>query len=248
MQHVGSGRGCCAVLNFASPNECPKDGSSAMLLLDLSEAWQMCNLHSRIRSAGLQAGAIRVAVLVRRQSATSVEVPASSYDLILSPRTAFQEEPSSFAASGFSHLAARVTISGDWPGMASTEEEAASARRPSKYVQEMNSEERLQSLKEWAEDKKYVHPGDGGTMAINGMDNIGSLRIGGSLAAVQRAGNNADVDKYAGQYDAPVGPPAYKTVTEEPQPKKKNTIKQWLEKRKDKKDADRRASAPPYAP
>lgn len=131
--------------------------------------------------------------------------------------------------------------------MASTEEEAARVRRPSKYVHEMNSEERLRSLQEWAEGKKYVQPGDGGTIAINGRGGIGSLAFGGPLASVQNSGN-ASGDKYAGQYDSPVGPPAYRTVTEEPQPQKKNGLKRWLDKRRDKKDAKRRAGAPPYVP
>ena len=131
--------------------------------------------------------------------------------------------------------------------MASTEAEGATGRRPSKYVSEMNSQERLQSLQEWAEGKKYVYPGDGGTIAINAGVGLGSLARGGPLPIVQKPGN-PPADKYAGQYDAPVGPPAYRTVTEEPQPQKKNALKRWLDKRRDAKDAKRRASAPPYAP
>ncbi|KAK4611697.1 hypothetical protein CLAFUW4_12762 [Fulvia fulva] len=131
--------------------------------------------------------------------------------------------------------------------MASTEEEAVRVRRSSKYVSEMNSVERLQSLQEWAEGKKYIYPGDGATIAINANCGIGSLAFGRPLASVQREGDAA-ADKYAGQYDAPIGPPAYRTVTEEPLPQKKNAVKRWLDKRQDKKDAKRRASAPPYVP
>lgn len=131
--------------------------------------------------------------------------------------------------------------------MLSTEQEGAGGRRPSKYVHEMNSEERLQSLQEWAEGKKYVKPGDGGTMAVNAGVGLGSYGAGDPLATSQKAGNGS-ADKYGGQYEGPIGPPAYKTVTEEPQPQKKNAVKRWLDKRKDKKEAKRTGSAPPYVP
>ena len=110
-----------------------------------------------------------------------------------------------------------------------------------KSVPEMNEEERLAALKEWAEEKKYVQPGEGGTMTIWGA--------GGPSFAIARSSQqpSSPNDKFAGQYDAPVGPPGY---TEQPEEigVKRNVLRKWLDKRKEKKELKRRESAPAYAP
>ncbi|CAK1359115.1 hypothetical protein CB0940_05375 [Cercospora beticola] len=123
---------------------------------------------------------------------------------------------------------------------------AQSSRRPSwqyKYEHEMSDEERLESLKAWAEEKKYVTPGEEGTLST-GIGGVTSLALGGPLRTVQSA-RHAE-DKYHGQYDAPIGPPSYKVATTEEQERKPNVLKRWLQKRRLKKAAKRSESAPEY--
>lgn len=117
-----------------------------------------------------------------------------------------------------------------------------------KYVHEMTPEERLESLKEWAEEKKYVRPGEGGTFALSGAGGLRSMANGGPMPHARSQSQAAD--QYGGQYDAPVGPPSYRVATNEEQGevKRKSVVKRWFEKRKEKKDAKRRESAPPYFP
>lgn len=117
-----------------------------------------------------------------------------------------------------------------------------------KYVHEMSPEERLASLKEWAEEKKYVQPGEGGTFSTHGLGGLKSMANGGPMPYVRS--QSQAVDQYGGQYDAPVGPPSYRVATHEEQgeAKKKSVVKRWLERRKEKKDLKRRESAPAYFP
>ncbi|CAK4002249.1 Hypothetical predicted protein [Lecanosticta acicola] len=110
-----------------------------------------------------------------------------------------------------------------------------------KSVPQMNEEERLAALKDWAEEKKYVRPGEGGTMTIYGAGGP-SFAIASSVPQP----SNPD-DKWAGQYDAPVGPPSYTAAPVE-EPKKSSALRKWLEKRKEKKEMKRRESAPAYTP
>ncbi|KXS97036.1 hypothetical protein AC578_2855 [Pseudocercospora eumusae] len=129
----------------------------------------------------------------------------------------------------------------------------STTRRPSwqhKYVREMSPEERLASLKEWAEEKKMVTPGEGGTLAT-GIGGINALAFGGPMPVTrtQTQGQGRGQDRWQGQYDAPVGPPSYQSAIHPQQPgKKQNPLKRWVEKRKAKKDAKRNASVPPYVP
>lgn len=114
----------------------------------------------------------------------------------------------------------------------------------------MSAEERLASLKEWAEEKKYVTPGQSGTLAT-GVGGINSLALGGPMPVTrtQSQVQRQSQDRWQGQYDAPVGPPSYASATKEQQPaKKQNTIRRWMEKRKTKKQAKRDASVPEYVP
>lgn len=103
----------------------------------------------------------------------------------------------------------------------------------------MSSAERLESLKEWAEGKKYVYPGESGTLP--------SQRITGganTLATAVSSSNSQTNDKYGGQYEVPLGPPSYTATTSNgPPEKKKSLIGKWFGKRKVKKD-----SAPAYTP
>lgn len=117
-----------------------------------------------------------------------------------------------------------------------------------KYVHEMSPEERLQSLKEWAEEKKYVKPGEGGTFSVHGIGGMKSMANGGSMPYARSQSQAAD--QYGGQYDAPVGPPSYRVATNEEQDggKRKSVVKRWFEKRKEKKELKRRESAPAYFP
>nr|POF15301.1 hypothetical protein CFP56_42190 [Quercus suber] len=88
--------------------------------------------------------------------------------------------------------------------------------------------ERLQALKEWAEEKKHVYPGEDGTLAV-GMGRI-------SLVPVQSTGTSR------AQYSGQLPPPSYATVTGESagsKEKERGPLKRWLEKRQDKKDKRR---------
>lgn len=128
---------------------------------------------------------------------------------------------------------------------------SATPQRHYKYVSEMTSEERLASLQEWAEEKRYVQPGDGGTLPWNGISGMNALVFGGAVQTDTRRGQSQSADRYAGQYDAPIGPPAYQVATNEEQQgkmKKKNAVSRWIEKRKERKASKRSASVPPYVP
>jgi hypothetical protein len=115
--------------------------------------------------------------------------------------------------------------------------------RQHKYVHEMTSTERLESLKEWAESKKWVLPGEGGTLPCG--------IIGGTKAMVYAgsASHSQSRDRFGGQYECPVGPPSYAAATgEELREKKTGALGKWMEKMRAKRNAERSGSVPPYAP
>jgi hypothetical protein len=96
-----------------------------------------------------------------------------------------------------------------------------------KRVSEMTAEERLASLRAWAEEQKYITPG-----------------TCGSLSAYGRIYTNT-VEAYQGpvrivthQYSPPLAPPSYETALAETAKKKTRAglIKRLLQKRKVKKD------------
>ena len=118
----------------------------------------------------------------------------------------------------------------------------------SKYLHEMNSEERLQSLKDWAEEKKYIYPGESGSLALR---NGRAMGFGVPVQTV--VSNTQSRDRWGGQYEAPVGPPSYTfsmndREQENAKAKGKRGVSRWLEKRKLKKDAKRNTSVPAYMP
>jgi len=120
-----------------------------------------------------------------------------------------------------------------------------SVRRPRKHLHDMTDEERLEALKEWAEEKKFIYPGESGSLAFN---NVSSLAFGGPLRTV--VSQSQAQDRYGGQYEAPVGPPSYHfsisdlSAAED----KSNRFQRWLRKRKVQRDAKRHGSLPGYAP
>ena len=103
-----------------------------------------------------------------------------------------------------------------------------------KSVDEMTDEERLESMRAFAEEKKYVTPGSGGTIQYTG--------IGGPISSIEPEGDTTD--KYHGQYEAPLGPPGYNIATREEPAKKQNPVKKWLDDRKAKKAAKRDDNVP----
>jgi hypothetical protein len=70
---------------------------------------------------------------------------------------------------------------------------------PAKRVEEMTAEERLRSLQEYAEEKKYVRPGEAGTIPT-GPGAVQSLVFGGPMRSAQPG------------YDMPLPPPSYDTA------------------------------------
>lgn len=97
---------------------------------------------------------------------------------------------------------------------------------PAKRVEHMTPEERLQSLREWAEEQRYVRAGEGGTLPFG----IG-FRHSTSTQAY-----TGPVRYVPTQYTAPIAPPSYETAMAlGSEGKKPGAIKKWLEKRKEKK-------------
>lgn len=95
---------------------------------------------------------------------------------------------------------------------------------PAKLVSEMTPEERRQSLQEWAEEQKYVRPGEGGTLSF-GMGGVRDMRTQSYSGPVRLV---------PPQYDAPIAPPSYDTAMES-SVKKAGPVRRWLEKRGKKK-------------
>ena len=107
-----------------------------------------------------------------------------------------------------------------------------------KRVEDMTPEERLESLKAWCEEQKYVRPGEGGTLGC-GISNLQGVVYDGPVKIVQS------------QYLAPIAPPSYDTAMrtkslEEERKEPKGPVKRWLQKRKEKKEGrvERVFSAP----
>lgn len=104
----------------------------------------------------------------------------------------------------------------------------------SKRIEDMTPEERLQSMKEFAEEKKYVRPGEDGTIP-RGPGAMQALVFGGPFVS---NGNP--------EYHGTLPPPSYDTIVggDKPDPakeKKDGPVKRWLEKRHAKKEADGKA-------
>jgi len=101
----------------------------------------------------------------------------------------------------------------------------------------MTPEQRLRSLEEYAEQKKYVRPGEDGTLP-RGPWAMQSLVFGGSMPA-------------GSAYTTPLPPPSYETATGQPlhkeDTKKPGLVKKWLEERREKKSA-KHEKALNYAP
>jgi hypothetical protein len=125
-----------------------------------------------------------------------------------------------------------------------------------KYVHEMSSSERLDSLLAWAETKKYIYPGEGGTFpTYASIGGTNALVLGGSSF-----GRNSSLgDRYGGQYEAPVGPPGYSVEDSEEgrrrvsvassvlAGKKRGVLGRWVEKRRARKEG--KGGLPPgYVP
>lgn len=93
-----------------------------------------------------------------------------------------------------------------------------------KAVDRMTSAERLRSLQAWAEEQKYVRPGEGGTLNT-GVGGLRSLAFGGPMLQ-------------SSAYDKPLAPPDYTTlVGEAPKPKEKGKgrVGEWLKRRRERK-------------
>ena len=97
-----------------------------------------------------------------------------------------------------------------------------------KRVEDMTPEERLESLKQWAEEQKYVRPGEGGTLPC-GVRGVQSLAYGGPVHYVEP------------QYKAPIAPPSYETAVREAtksSKQKSGPLSKWREKRKERKASE----------
>ena len=104
---------------------------------------------------------------------------------------------------------------------------------PAKRIEDMTPEERLASLKSFAEEKKYVRPGEDGTLP-RGPGAMQALVFGGPLTTRTTTGR---------EYDHALPPPAYETVVggEKPAPvqeKKAGLVRRWVEKRREDRGGD----------
>lgn len=93
-----------------------------------------------------------------------------------------------------------------------------------KRVSEMTSEERLASLQQWAEEQKYVRPGEGGTLPT-GPRSISALAFGGPMSSYSEQP----------QYTAPIGPPSYELATRKEPEKQKRGLKRLFGKHEKEK-------------
>jgi hypothetical protein len=98
---------------------------------------------------------------------------------------------------------------------------------PAKRVDQMTAEERLQSLKDWAEEQKYTRPGEDGTLPA-GPRGMLAMANGGPISYSRNEN---------GQYRPPVGPPSYEKSMQSDPEKKQGPVKRWLEKRKERKNS-----------
>lgn len=83
-----------------------------------------------------------------------------------------------------------------------------SGKSQAKRIEEMTPEERLQSLQEFAEEKKYVRPGEDGTLP-SGQAGIAALAFGGPMRQQQSV------------YTTPLAPPSYSSAIGEQEPAEK---------------------------
>ncbi|KAK0345138.1 hypothetical protein LTR02_004126 [Friedmanniomyces endolithicus] len=97
---------------------------------------------------------------------------------------------------------------------------------PAKRIEDMTPEERLSSLQEFGEAKKYVRPGEDGTLP-QGPGAMQALVFGGPIRG-------------APEYSTPLPPPSYETVTGEAKrvsgSKSGGSLSRWFEKRREKKE------------
>jgi hypothetical protein len=89
---------------------------------------------------------------------------------------------------------------------------------PPKSVNEMTPEECLRSLQEFAEEQRYVQPGEQGTLPSNRIAGMTALAFGGPLPG--------------SGYEGHLAPPSYATATEvrnvDKQSKTPGPLKNWL--------------------
>ncbi|KAK0289067.1 hypothetical protein LTR35_000442 [Friedmanniomyces endolithicus] len=100
---------------------------------------------------------------------------------------------------------------------------------PAKRVEEMTPEERIRSLKEFGEAKKYVRPGEDGTLP-QGPGAMQALVFGGPM-------------RDGPEYSTPLPPPSYETATGEGMrasgSKSGGPVRRWLEKRREKREGEK---------
>ncbi|KAK0936756.1 hypothetical protein LTR29_011709 [Friedmanniomyces endolithicus] len=100
---------------------------------------------------------------------------------------------------------------------------------PAKRIEDMTPEERIRSLQEFGEEKKYVRPGEDGTLP-QGPGAIQALVFGGPMRG-------------APEYSTPLPPPSYETVTGEGKrasdTKSEGPVRRWLEKRREKREEEK---------
>jgi len=97
-----------------------------------------------------------------------------------------------------------------------------------KRIEDMTPEERLQSLQEFAEEKRYVRPGEDGTIS-RGPLAMQSLVFGGPIPL-------------GPAYSTPLPPPSYETVTGQAPAApatKKGLVGKWMAKRHEKREEKR---------
>lgn len=95
-----------------------------------------------------------------------------------------------------------------------------------KRVDEMTADERLESLKAWAEEQKYIRPGEGGTLSFGT----------GGVRDMRAQSYSGPVRYVPAQYEAPIAPPSYETATAPT--KQTGPVKRWIEKRKERRRSD----------
>jgi len=83
-----------------------------------------------------------------------------------------------------------------------------STSTPAKRIENMTPEERLQSLRDFVEQKKYVQPGEDGTLP-SGQAGMAALAFGGPMR------------QQGGEYTAPLAPPSYSSAVGEQVPAEK---------------------------
>lgn len=102
-----------------------------------------------------------------------------------------------------------------------------SSSTPAKRVEDMTPEERLRSLRDFAEEKKYVRPGEDGTLP-SGQTGMSALAFGGPLR------------QQGAEYTVPLAPPSYESAVGEAAPvnerRQPSLVKRLLGKTERKKE------------